>query len=361
MSLFLGVFLLFFGNSSFAGNIHIIPDPTLAENQKFINELASDMKQLNRRKVKAHFLSMDHRNLRKEDYLFLIETASAPNIPPCFINSLVSQMSDTFPEYRINEYILSSGAFTGKGLQLILDFHAPLLPHKVQYHIVNSLKALKQRLDVALADDQSHGIFYQKLNDAHFSLIYINKKLKAEHCTVQILDAAITTQGAVLSSKVQKMIPSHCIIAVEEDRRHCDRFSCSVFAATDFFQLSALDDAPLQTYPSGYDHQMQVVKVAPELMVLAQPHAAINHILATASNHPGISKIKAMIRSTLITLPKQNEEKEVTDAFCADDLDQYFNTKKDQRRNVGAKLVHDRYVNAIIKHLVFTKSHQNSR
>ena len=342
MKLVLISLLMLFGNVAYCENI----------NHEFITELKGAMESLDIPKVSALFTAMKTHPLQKEDYLDLITKASTPSTPPCFFNGLVNQMNSAFPQYKIGDYVFSTGTIKDKGLRIILDSHLPVLDHKAKYSVLSSFDALKTRTKSAMMNDKSYGIFFHEGTAAHWSLIYLNRNLKSEDCTVQILDAAGHLQALQIAHKLKEILPIGCKIGVEAGGRQCDTTSCSVFAVNDFLQLTALDKQPVELCPSKYNGPRKM-KVAPQLMSLVQSYDAINSFVSNHDNtQPHISEVKKLIDSTTITLPKQPEATRANGSFCSEDRKTYFNTEKDKTVNAGARILHDKYVKEIILELV---------
>ncbi|MEO5970177.1 MAG: hypothetical protein ABIQ95_09640 [Bdellovibrionia bacterium] len=342
MKLFLALFFMFFGGVAY-------PETT---NQEFLAEVQGAMESLDITKVGALFSSMKTYPLSKEDYLELISKAATPSTPPCFFNGLVNHMNTAFPQYKISDHVFGTGAIKDKGLQIILDSHLPALDHKTRYSVLSSFDTLKMKMKTAMTNDKSYGIFFHDGEKAHWSLIYLNRHLKSEDCTVQVLDAAGHMQAMQIMNALKAVLPLGCKIGYEEGGRQCDTTSCSVFAVSDFLELTALDRRPVDLCPSKYGGP-QKMKLAPQLMSLVQSYNAIDRFVSGQDiTQPHISDLKKLIDSTTVTLPKQPEAAKANGSFCSEDRKTYFNTEKDKTVNAGARILHDKYVKEIILKLV---------
>ncbi|MEO5970178.1 MAG: hypothetical protein ABIQ95_09645 [Bdellovibrionia bacterium] len=304
--------------------------------------------------VKGYLADLKTHPLIETDYLDLISKASAPSAPPCFINSLIHAMHSAFPKYNIDDYFYSTGAIKAAGLKIILDEYLPKLSHQTSYSVLSSYPALTAKVGNAMKNNRSYGIFFHEGENAHWTLIYLNRNLKkSENCTAQILDTVGHAQVMTIKNAVEKGLPAGCKIAYADERRQYDTTTCSVFAITDFLELSESDDRPLniaEARKNSIFGNLVKMKVAPSLMALAQ------------SDIQGKSpSIHEMAERTSIVLPKQPlldpaVQIELTrGGFCRDDLPTYFNSQKDVKINVGSKVLRDQYARKIIEQLLSSK------
>jgi hypothetical protein len=260
-------------------------------------------------------------------------------------------MSSAFPQYKIEDYFYFTGAIKDKGLKIILDSYLPKLAPDTKYSIVNSYPALTAKIQTAMKKSKSYGIFFHEGQNAHWTLIYLNRNLKSEDCTIQILDSVGHAQVFPISEAIKKGMPSNCKIASADVRRQYDTTTCSVFAITDFLELSENDNKPLNISDENRRRRgIMFMELAPNLMSLAQTDAQEN-----------ASTLHEMAERTSIIIPKQNPEvlakalSEVKSTFCKSDLPVYFNTQKDLKVNVGSKVLRDQYAYQIIEHIISEK------
>jgi hypothetical protein len=300
--------------------------------------------------VKEHLNELKAHPLSEADYLDLISRASAPSAPPCFINSLISSMSAAFPKYKIGDYFYSTGAIKAPGVKIILDEYLPKLNHQTNYTILSSYPALSAKVSNAMKTSKSYGIFFHEGENAHWTLIYINRNLKREgNCAVQILDTVGHSQVMTIKFALEKALPADCKIAYADDRRQFDTTTCSVFAITDFLELSESDEVPLNI-PEGKKPNMSNLvrlKLAPKLMALAQSDIQRDSV-----------SLHEMAEATSIIIPKETltddspQKDRTSERFCRDDLPTYFNPQKEVRVNVGSKVLRDQYARKILEYVI---------
>lgn len=297
--------------------------------------------------VSDYLAKIKTQSLTEKDYLDLITKAAAPSSPPCFINALTAQMVSAFPQYRIQDYFYSTGAITEKGLRLILDQHLPKLAPHTHYSIHSTYSSLADKLRNAMKTEKSYGLFFHEGSNAHWSLIYLNKNLKKDNCIIQILDSVGHTQMITIARAIETAVPAGCSIAYSEDRRQYDTTTCSIFALTDFLELSERDELSLDSRPDRSARPDTFIKMnlAPKLMALAQSDVTKDGTL------------HEMAEATSIVIPKypvdlthqMHKHKELS---CYQDMESYFNYRKDVKLNVGSKVLRDQYARKIIEQLI---------
>lgn len=337
------------------------PDRLSAEKRGIQEELVQQLKvaidSRDWRKFQKFADRSKYFSLPEDRYLELLRHASKPEAPPCFLNYLIQKTSERFPKTKVGSYVFPTGAIKEAGLKLILDGYKKENKN-LSFSIRNSYENLQEEVSKKLANPDNppngHGIFFHEGASAHWSLVFLKKDFSSHQCVLQILDAAQHVQAATIYSRLKNGLPKNCIFKVEKFARQADSTSCSVFAVTDFLELSQ--------NPASSDHHVSCPKtliqepVSPSLMSLTQSSRTIADYVDSTQQIFAPEAIEAMkqeVNQSTKLIPRyRGEPFPPGNSLCSSDRKVFFNPEKDTSINIGAKTLHDQYVVKILEQVL---------